>query len=143
MIEWRPIPERPGFEMNARGRVRRAPVRQYCLESIADLPVTHQQILDKMAELAEQTPPEDEEDDEDEDEQEAPPAPQPPAGWLKGQLLNVRNRGEFYVITLLGEEDEPPLRPAPSGALRFANSALCQEFVSRWYARESYDPRAR
>jgi hypothetical protein len=63
--------------------------------------------------------------------------------WTKGQLLNVRNRGEFYVITLLGEEDEPPLKPAPSGALRFTNTALCQDFVSRWYAREHYDPRAR
>ena len=65
-----------------------------------------------------------------------------PPSWTKGQLLNVRNRGE-YVVTLLGEEDEPPLRPAPSGALRFTNSALCQDFISRWYARESHDPRAR
>jgi hypothetical protein len=65
-----------------------------------------------------------------------------PPSWTKGQLLNVRNRGE-YVVTLLGEEDEPPLRPAPSGALRFTNSALCQAFVSAWYARESHDPRAR
>jgi hypothetical protein len=66
-----------------------------------------------------------------------------PASWTKGQLLNVRNRGEFYVVTLLGEEDEPPLKPAPSGALRFTNTPLCQAFVSAWYARESYDPRAR
>jgi len=65
-----------------------------------------------------------------------------PPSWTKGQLLNVRNRGE-YVVTLLGEEDEPPLRPAPSGALRFTNSALCQAFISAWYARESHDPRAR
>jgi len=66
----------------------------------------------------------------------------PPPSWTKGQLLNVRNRGE-YVVTLLGEEDDPPLRPAPSGALRFSNTALCQAFVSAWYARESHDPRAR
>jgi hypothetical protein len=65
-----------------------------------------------------------------------------PASWTKGQLLNVRNRGE-YVVTLLGEEDEPPLKPAPSGALRFTNTPLCQDFISRWYARESHDPRAR
>jgi hypothetical protein len=66
-----------------------------------------------------------------------------PASWTKGQLLNVRNRGEFYVITLLGEEDEPPLKPAPNGALRFMNTALCQDFISTWYSRESHDPRAR
>jgi hypothetical protein len=66
-----------------------------------------------------------------------------PPSWTKGQLLNVRNRGEFYVVTLLGEEDEPPLKPAPSGALRFTNTPLCQDFISRWYARESHDPRAR
>jgi hypothetical protein len=66
-----------------------------------------------------------------------------PALWTKGQLLNVRNRGEFYVVTLLGEEDEPPLKPAPNGALRFTNTALCQDFVSKWYATEHHDPRAR
>jgi hypothetical protein len=72
-----------------------------------------------------------------------PEAPKVPPSWTKGQLLNVRNRGEFYVVTLLGEEDEPPLKPAPSGALRFTNTPLCQAFVSAWYARESFDPRAR
>jgi hypothetical protein len=66
-----------------------------------------------------------------------------PASWTKGQLLNVRNRGEFYVVTLLGEEDDPPLKPAPNGALRFTNTALCQDFVSKWYATEHHDPRAR
>ncbi|HWW30331.1 MAG TPA: hypothetical protein VNY80_09975 [Steroidobacteraceae bacterium] len=74
---------------------------------------------------------------------EEPAAPVVPPSWTKGQLLNVRNRGEFYVVTLLGEEDEPPLKPAPSGALRFTNTPLCQDFISRWYARESHDPRAR
>jgi len=72
-----------------------------------------------------------------------PSVPVVPPSWTKGQLLNVRNRGEFYVLTLLGEEDEPPLKPAPSGALRFTNTPLCQDFISRWYARESHDPRAR
>jgi hypothetical protein len=66
-----------------------------------------------------------------------------PISWNKGQLLNVRNRGEFYVVTLLGEEDDPPLKPAPNGALRFTNTALCQDFVSKWYATEHHDPRAR
>jgi hypothetical protein len=66
-----------------------------------------------------------------------------PPSWTKGQLLNVRNRGEFYVVTLLGEEDDPPLKPAPNGALRFTNTALCQDFVSKWYATEHHDPRAR
>jgi hypothetical protein len=69
--------------------------------------------------------------------------PVAPVSWTKGQLLNVRNRGEFYVVTLLGEEDDPPLKPAPNGALRFTNTALCQEFVSKWYATEHHDPRAR
>jgi hypothetical protein len=66
-----------------------------------------------------------------------------PQSWTKGQLLNVRNRGEFYVVTLLGEEDDPPLKPAPNGALRFTNTALCQDFISKWYATEHHDPRAR
>jgi hypothetical protein len=78
----------------------------------------------------------------DGDEGDEDPLAVPPS-WTKGQLLNVRNRGEFYVITLLGEEDEPPLKPAPNGALRFTNTALCQDFVSRWYASEHHDPRAR
>jgi hypothetical protein len=68
---------------------------------------------------------------------------QNPPSWTKGQLLNVRNRGEFYVVTLLGEEDDPPLKPAPNGALRFTNTALCQDFISKWYATEHHDPRAR
>jgi hypothetical protein len=69
--------------------------------------------------------------------------PVAPISWTKGQLLNVRNRGEFYVVTLLGEEDDPPLKPAPNGALRFTNTALCQDFISKWYATEHHDPRAR
>jgi hypothetical protein len=83
--------------------------------------------------------PEPDEPDPDGDEE----ALHAPASWHKGQLLNVRNRGEFYVVTLLGEEDEPPLKPAPNGALRFTNTARCQDFVSAWYSREHFDPRAR
>jgi hypothetical protein len=83
--------------------------------------------------------PEPDEPDPDDDED----AVRVPASWHKGQLLNVRNRGEFYVVTLLGEEDEPPLKPAPNGALRFTNTALCQDWISKWYAREHHDPRAR
>jgi hypothetical protein len=63
-----------------------------------------------------------------------------PPDWRKGALLNVRNRGDAYVITLYPEEfsDERPER-----ALRFTNPAECQDFVSKWYAAEHHDPRAR
>ncbi len=66
--------------------------------------------------------------------------PPVPPSWTKGQLLNVRNAGECYVITLLGEEFDPH---HPERALKFTNPALCQNFVSSWYAREHFDPRAR
>lgn len=68
---------------------------------------------------------------------EGPPIP---AFWMKGQLLNVRNAGADYVITVLGEEFDPRY---PERALRLSNYALCQDFISRWYQRESHDPRAR
>lgn len=55
------------------------------------------------------------------------------AGWSKGQLLNVRNAGEHYNVTLLGEEYDPR---APERCLQFTNSAECQNFVSCWYAPE-------
>lgn len=79
------------------------------------------------------------------DEQEADPQPEPtsidiPPGWTKGQLLNVRNLGEFYAVTLLGEEFDVR---HPERALQFTNTALCQDFISRWYQREHADPRAR
>lgn len=63
-----------------------------------------------------------------------------PPNWVKGQLLNVRNRGDYYVITLYPEEEDPR---HPERALRFSNTWTCQEFVSKWYALESADPRAR
>ncbi len=75
---------------------------------------------------------------------QAPPSPdQTPleraqdAGWIKGQLLNVRNVGSHYNVTLLGEEYDPRY---PERCLQFANSGECQNFVSTWYARESGGP---
>jgi hypothetical protein len=63
-----------------------------------------------------------------------------PSDWVKGMLLNVRNYGDAYVVTLHGEEYSID---RPERALRFTNPALCQDFVSNWYAREHCDPRAR
>lgn len=63
-----------------------------------------------------------------------------PTHWSKGALLNVRNRGDAYVITLYPEEFDPR---HPERALTFPNTWTCQDFVSRWYAREAPDPRAR
>lgn len=61
-----------------------------------------------------------------------------PADWQHGALLNVRNNGDYFV-TLFPEEYD---YRHPERALRFNNSAVCQNFVSRWYARESFDGRA-
>lgn len=55
------------------------------------------------------------------------------AGWHKGQLLNVRNAGSHYNVTLLGEEYDPMY---PKRCLQFTNPNDCQDFVSRWYAPE-------
>lgn len=63
-----------------------------------------------------------------------------PSHWSKGALLNVRNRGDYYVITLYPEEEDAR---HPERAMRFSNTWTCQEFVSKWYAREAPDPRAR
>jgi hypothetical protein len=65
---------------------------------------------------------------------------EPPMDWQKGALLNVRNYGDAYVVTLHGEEYSID---RPERALRFTNPALCQDFVSAWYSREHCDPRAR
>lgn len=64
----------------------------------------------------------------------------PPSGWHKGALLNVRNHGAEYVITLWPEEYDVEHEER---CIKFTNLGLCQDFVSRWYARESHDPRAR
>jgi hypothetical protein len=72
---------------------------------------------------------------------EVPRAPnQPPTDWQKGALLNVRNYGDAYVITLYPEEWSTE---RPERALRFTNPGECQDFVSDWYARESHHPLAR
>lgn len=63
--------------------------------------------------------------------------PLPPEGWCKGQLLNVRNAGSHYNVTLEGEEYNPR---APERCLQFTNIGECQNFVSRWYAREAGGP---
>ena len=63
-----------------------------------------------------------------------------PADWHPGMLLNVRNTGPDYTITLWPEEADPR---KPERALHFTNPGECQNFVSKWYARQSHDPRAR
>jgi len=55
------------------------------------------------------------------------------AGWIKGQLLNVRNAGSHYNVTLLGEEYDPR---HPERCLQFTNINDAQTFVSIWYAPE-------
>lgn len=64
----------------------------------------------------------------------------PPEDWRKGALLNVRGGGAEYIVTLHPEEYDPRHEER---CLKFTNLGECQDFVSRWYARESYDPRAR
>ncbi len=63
-----------------------------------------------------------------------------PSGWRKGALLNVRNHGDEYIITLYPEEYD---REHPERSIRYTNLGECQDFVSRWYAAEHHDPRAR
>lgn len=71
---------------------------------------------------------------------EVPPQDQTPeekaqaAGWQKGQLLNVRNAGSHYNVTLLGEEYDPQ---RPERCLQFTQPNDCQNFVSAWYSRET------
>lgn len=63
-----------------------------------------------------------------------------PSDWRKGALLNVRNYGDAYRITLYPEEYSPEREER---TLTFTNPGECQDFVSRWYAPEHHDPRAR
>lgn len=65
---------------------------------------------------------------------------QPPSDWRKGALLNVRNRGEYYAITLWPEEADDR---HPERQMRFTNLGECQAFVSDWYSRQSHNPLAR
>lgn len=79
--------------------------------------------------------------EETEHEEQPPRDPtQPPADWRKGALLNVRNHGEHYIITLWPEEYRPDQEER---CVKFTNLGECQGFVSHWYARETADPRAR
>lgn len=73
------------------------------------------------------------------DEELAPAEPEPPSFWGRGALLNVRCTGGDYIVTLYPEEYDAR---SPERAMRFANPALCQNFVSAWYSRQSHDPRA-
>ena len=68
-----------------------------------------------------------------------PEAPIIPEHWQKGQLLNVRNAGHAYRVTLFPEDYDDR---HPDHCLEFTNPGQCQDFVSRWYARENHDPRA-
>ena len=70
---------------------------------------------------------------------EKPESPLYPSDWSKGALLNVRNAGETYNITLYPEEFD---HRHPERTLKFTNYHECQNFVSNWYMRESHDPRA-
>ena len=74
-----------------------------------------------------------------EPESTEPEGPQLPDDWHPGMLLSVRNFGDAYTITLWPEEFDPR---KPERALRFANPAAAQNFISKWYARQSHDPRA-
>jgi len=58
-------------------------------------------------------------------------------GWIKGQLLNVRNMGSHYNVTRL-EEDFDARHPERS--LQFTNLGECQNFVSKWYQPEPGRP---
>lgn len=73
-------------------------------------------------------------------EEMLPEPNQLPSHWRKGALLNVRNYGAEYIITLHPEEHNPE---HPERSMSFTNLGECQNFVSNWYARESFDPRAR
>jgi len=70
----------------------------------------------------------------------APEAPEYPSDWHPGMLLNVRNTGPDYTITLWPEEADPR---KPERALHFTNPGEAQNWISRWYSRQSHDPRAR
>lgn len=63
-----------------------------------------------------------------------------PSDWRKGALLNVRDYGIEYIVTLYPEEFDAE---RPERSLHFTNLGKCQDFVSKWYAAEHHDPRAR
>ena len=73
------------------------------------------------------------------EEPQSPQEPKPKEGepfiypdfWTRGQLLNVRNAGSHYNVTVLGEEFDTRY---PERTLQFPNSWECQAFISWWYA---------
>lgn len=61
---------------------------------------------------------------------ETPTEPTYPAGWVKGQLLDLKRFTDgSYRATLLGEDYKPEL----ANAINFASSFDAQNFVSWWY----------
>lgn len=69
-----------------------------------------------------------------------PSAEKYPSDWAKGALLNVRNYGEHYAVTLYPEEYS---HDREERCIKFTNLGECQAFVSDWYSRQHHDPRAR
>lgn len=54
-----------------------------------------------------------------------------PAGWNKGELLDVKNVGhEYRVKPLSARVPDVPVEP-----IRFYQTDECQAFVSWWYMR--------
>jgi hypothetical protein len=62
-----------------------------------------------------------------------------PESWQRGALLNVRNMGEEYIVSLYPDEYD---YRKPENGIRFPSAWECQNFVSNWYARPEVDPRA-
>lgn len=59
--------------------------------------------------------------------------------WTRGQLLNMRNAGAHWNITVAGEEYDPRY---PERCLQIPYAGG-QNFISAWYAREAPNPFAR
>ena len=73
----------------------------------------------------------------EEDPTPAPYIPKIPLDWRVGMLLNVRNTGADYTITLFPEEFDPR---KPERSLHFDSSYEAQHFVSFWYSRDGSCP---
>lgn len=68
-----------------------------------------------------------------------PDMPLVPHDWILGQLLNVRATGYGWNITLYPDEFDARY---PERAMVFTHYGQCQDFISKWYARQYHDPRA-
>lgn len=68
-----------------------------------------------------------------------PEMPEVPEFWQKGSLLNVRATGDCWTITQMPDEFDWRY---PERAMKIYNYGQCQDFVSHWYSRQHYDPRA-